>query len=275
MTWVVLSLATAVGCDAGEEADETVGVSDEIINGTTVTTNNKGTVAIYVGGNFRCSGTYMGGKWVITARHCLEVTPDIPNPLLPIAALWVTALRNPGLTIPTWVPAGSSSNVTATRVYSNFVDVGMIKLTNALSATYVSPPSGGLGPPRAVGQTQQCQGYGSFTNAKTGSGTLRMASLTINGVGFHSPNETNPRTDWPYQIRYGRNGSGQIQFYGDSGGPCFTPIGTPGGTVWALTTVHRTGFPSTSGITPDNSFGVAVTTDTPWFNWIGSNLQTP
>jgi hypothetical protein len=276
MTCVAVALAIAAGCDAGDEADETVGVSDEIINGTTVTANDKGAVAIYVGGNFRCSGTYMGGKWVITARHCLEQTKDIPNPLIPPQGFWVTALRNPGPTIPTWVPAGASSTVTVTRVYANFVDVGMLKLTNALSATYVTPPSGGLGPPRAVGQTnQQCQGYGNFTNTGTGSGTLRKATLTINGVGVHSPNETNPRTDWPYQIRYGRNSSGQIQFFGDSGGPCFTPIGTPGGTVWALTTVHRTGYPSTNGVTPDNSFGVAVTTDTPWFNWIGTNLSTP
>jgi len=265
------------GCSGSENSVEELDLgtaSDEILNGTNITRNDIGVVAVYFSSGAPCSGTYLGGRWVITARHCVEEAEGVSWPLFPPSAFLVTSALNPGPTRPSAasLPTGSYSTVTEVRQYSASVDVAMLKLSQALSPATVTPPAGRTGStPGLVNSTLLCAGYGRNTNS-SGYGRARKAWLRVNAIR-NDPDDSDRRTDAFLTLELERNASQQIIHEGDSGGPCFLPFSSPGGGGVALASVARSIHPNVNN--PTHAYAVSVATDVAWSPWIAANLASP
>ncbi|WNG24284.1 S1 family peptidase [Cystobacter fuscus] len=161
--------------------------SQEIINGTPYEAENSGLVMMVSNGSL-CSATLLNNEWVLTAKHCNVVAG-------------ATAYM------------GSQSRGVIQVVNHPNLDVTLAHLQGPLS---MRNSSNGYfralrTTPLAVGEAVQCYGYGRDT-FDAGSGTLRTAPLSLSSL---TENEYN----------FGRNGSGQVQWKGDSGGPCIDSEG--------------------------------------------------
>jgi len=185
----IVAAALFTGClaeDPGEEPAPAPGSSEqEIINGTSVDAANSG-VVIAGGG---CTGTLLTNNWVLTAKHC-------------------------GTAIGTWIQMGPQWGQVDRVVDHPSLDVSVAHMSSAL--TMFGASNDNRVPLRRdalpVGAWVQCYGYGRNTFDSGFDGTLRTASLQVGSVAGVN------YTFYP-------NSAGQIQWKGDSGGPCFDSSG--------------------------------------------------
>ena len=166
----------------------------DIINGQPVTTNDRGVVAIS-SSKGTCTGTMLNHFWVLTNKRC------------------VTGIAQNGASI------FLDGNVRTSKVIIEHPtqDVSLIILSAAMpingaisgfSLAIDSEPNSSL-----QGQTLDCWGFGYNTFEKGGFGVLRHAPLEVTST---------PSTGL---LHFEANVNGQIQWWGDDGGTCFTTAG--------------------------------------------------
>jgi hypothetical protein len=237
--------AGAIGCDAGDPDLALEQESSAIANGTVVTTNSYGVVAVYhryadssssPWYDHPCTGIVLNPStgWesiVLTARHC--VTPyanpndGIDGPPLGPDRIRVTAELSPGATQP---PANA--------VAACHVDVppspnnGYLGLNETLDLAllYVCAPIPGLNATSTplymgstgdlLGDSLTMYGYGlSAGSDNTTGGTLRSSKgHQITDWSYTSPGDTGYDYNG-YHFSDGTNGT--YLLHGDSGGPSF------------------------------------------------------
>ncbi|AKV00143.1 hypothetical protein AKJ09_06806 [Labilithrix luteola] len=245
--------------------EETKSASAAIINGSIVTQNPNGIVAVYHNYSRPCTGTYLGNQWVVTAQHCVEDEGNYQGaPEVIPADLFVTTALSPGAARPS--PASlQPGTYSAVSRYTTFdtkrnpstgfynTDVALLRLTEPLVGV---TPAGRTNLSNLQGQQLACYGYGRNQllantppgDATSGAGTLRSASLSVIGLA-----------SWDLDL--GINLGQQMIYHGDSGGPCF--LQGPGGPE--LVSVARN---VDSNVTPTRATVVSIARDTPWSNWL-------
>lgn len=171
----------------GAPGPEIESATQEIINGIPVEPENSGFVMMLSNGSL-CSATLLNNEWVLTAKHCNVVS---------------------GAT----AQMGSQSRLVIQVIDHPSLDVTLAHLQSPLSMgsslnSYVRPLRT---TPLAVSEAVQCYGYGRNT-FNSGAGTLRTAALNLSSLTATEYN-------------FDRNGSNQVQWKGDSGGPCIDSEG--------------------------------------------------
>jgi len=145
------------GCSAEVGTPEEVTeVAQAVVNGDVVSTAGTPSVAIYNNTTRPCSGVYMGNRWVMTSRHCVNNTTQ--------SNLHVTSLLSPGPALPSSRPAPRWRTVSSI-VYPTdaSLDLALIKLSgdlaNATGGT-MSPATRANAASDLAGQELLCRGYG-------------------------------------------------------------------------------------------------------------------
>ena len=193
---LLLSYAYVSGCTSAGSPEGTADTAGAIINGNVVTADGIGTPLISFPAGI-CSSTLLSDHAVLTAHHCLT-NEVVTQGGTPVTASSVTATLLNG------------ANATGARVFLHpSVDIAVLELSTPLEPN----PSGiaaslYTGSQQALlGKTLYCQGWGRNTFV-SGQGTLRSASLTVSDFDADG-----------YVLD--PNGSGQIDWSGDSGSSCF------------------------------------------------------
>ena len=175
----------AIGCEDGME-EEMFSIEEEnnaIINGDVVSTDSMGIAFISLPGG-SCTGTVLSPHWILTAEHCTVAGQESAH-----------RVRVNGVT------------ATVDRIVQHpNLDVALLHVNRALPDPRINPIYTGTGK-SLEGKTVLCQGYGRNTY-DSNDGNLRQALLKV---------KTGSNTD----LYMEPNATGQIQWFGDSGGPCF------------------------------------------------------
>jgi hypothetical protein len=196
---VVLELA-ACG-PAGSQVDE---ASGNIINGTPVVGDAGGVMKILVNGtygSFECSAVTFRNRWILTAKHCVD---DISGGVATPRDVQLWDLNGP------WADAielHPTEDVALVHFPVDFATANPLFAGTSQSLQ---------------GQALNCYGYG-YTTYYGGGGTLHGADLTVTSWG-RSPCGSLNACYASDGYRVSPNASGQIQWEGDSGSPCFSNV---------------------------------------------------
>jgi hypothetical protein len=228
----ISSVAACIGAentrDGGEELGE---VAQPIINGATLGPTHPALQnAINVYDSFYgvgCSGVALDNQWVLTAQHCtygMNYNGAIDQVARASNTSEIRKLaevrRQPG-------GAETQHDLALLRVGRAFTDVPrMREWSNPLS--------------RLIGSDLFCIGRGHNNLNKTGFGTWRYAWLRPIAARIND-----------YDM--GPNSLGQIQYLGDSGGPCISYSGSPPFVTGILGSTNGTTNSRLAGISPENS----------------------
>src|SRR5450432_4860961 len=71
----VIALASLVACSSGAGSDDPTSTEDAIVGGRS-DTKDAAVVAIDIGGEALCTGSLIGPRLVLTARHCVSETSE-------------------------------------------------------------------------------------------------------------------------------------------------------------------------------------------------------
>lgn len=218
--WLLVALPACGGNFDGADEERLDASQQEIIGGTTVTTDNIGTprVSSPAGG---CSGTMLRRQWLLTAGHCVTTNGAIGGPSATPSSVSAQLLN------------GANTPVGTAIWRHPTTDVALVRLNTAPLNAAGQPVSNRLYPGDVAGLVSQVlpvQGWGNnmITSCVpsfggTGFGTLRTGNITLSSVtstGFTSvPN------------------AGVIQWTGDSGSSMLRAIGG----FWRPVGVESTG----------------------------------
>lgn len=204
---VLAALPACSGNFDGSDPERLDTSQQEIIGGTTVTTDNVGTprVSSPAGG---CSGTMLRRQWLLTAGHCVTTNGAIGGPSATPSSVSAQLLNGSNAPVGTGIWRHPTSDVALVRLNATPLNAAGQPVSNRLYPGDVA----GL-----VSQSLPVQGWGNNTITScnpfggAGFGVLRTGNITLSSVtstGFTSvPN------------------AGVIQWTGDSGSAMLGSIG--------------------------------------------------
>lgn len=199
-TFLLASGAALVACGGPlDEPRAPAGSAEQpIINGST-TNSLAGNSVDFAGLN--CSAVALDEEWVVTAKHCT------------VGGTWSSGVFTPDMNKPLLL-AGSSTahrvSPSESRVIREIhrhpsLDLALLRVHPFSTVSrHIEPWGSALS--GLSGKSLYCVGQG-YNAMDSGSGTWRSATMVPSSIG------TDGYTFVP-------NGSGQIQWMGDSGGPC-------------------------------------------------------
>jgi hypothetical protein len=241
-SFVVLSIVALAGCVASSGDPEKSGTTDSsIINGGTSPQTARYNAVELPG----CSAVALDEEWVLTARHCTCQNGSLNWPC--------TTSLQVGVDQATRANPVESSVIREVHQYPN-ADLALLRMQTPFS-TMANHNELWDGPmPNLAGKALYCLGQGDNLLPFGGSGTWRDATMSVADV------DADGYTFWP-------NAQGQIQWMGDSGGPCIyqtsttqyvtgiqstatwecaTPWGCDKATAIRVTSTHQAGLTATA-----------------------------